>query len=165
MTSYDKTRSLSALGGMPSEDQAHDHAHDHDHSHAHSHEHEHDHALGREAAACCAAPAMAPAAALAASTPTRLVVHIADMDCPAEENMIRSGLKRVPQVQSLGFDLMQRVLTVDHADGARDAVLQALRGLGFQPRMADEAPVAAAPARGYARGVLPCGVEAGKRVF
>ncbi len=142
MTSHDKTRTLSALDGMPSDE------HHHSHDHGHDHSHDHHHASGAEAAAaCCAAPAVASAAALAASTPTRLVVHIADMDCPAEENMIRSGLKRVPQVQSLGFDLMQRVLTVDHADGARDTVLQALRGLGFKPRMADEAPMAAAPAR------------------
>ncbi|WP_247604742.1 heavy metal translocating P-type ATPase [Alcaligenes faecalis] len=128
---------------------SHDHSHDHnhaagDHSHEHSHDHDHSHAEQTAHAhegACCSAPAIGPSVALAASTSTRLVVHIADMDCPAEENMIRSGLKKLDQVQNLGFDLMQRVLTVDHVDGARDKVLGALRGLGFEPRMADEEPV------------------------
>ena len=109
-------------------------SHDHDHSHAEQASHSHE-------GACCSAPAFGPSVTLAASTSTRLVVHIADMDCPAEENMIRSGLKKLDQVQNLGFDLMQRVLTVDHVDGARDKVLGALRGLGFEPRMADEEPV------------------------
>lgn len=125
----------------------HEHSHDHGHAmsdHNHEHDHRHDHAEQAPHAhegACCSAPVLGPSVALAASTSTRLVVHIADMDCPAEENMIRSGLKKLDQVQSLGFDLMQRVLTVDHVEGARDKVLSALRGLGFEPRMADEKPV------------------------
>ncbi|WP_341667069.1 heavy metal translocating P-type ATPase [Alcaligenes sp. SDU_A2] len=143
MTSLDKATAVCPANGGTKDEHIHDHAHDHAHEHAHDHGHVPEQAV----ASCCAAPLAAPALALAASTPTRLVVHIADMDCPAEENMIRSGLKRVPQVSRLGFDLMQRVLTVDHADGARETVLQALRGLGFQPRMAQDAPAPAMPAR------------------
>ncbi len=161
MTSANKTsrfdKGQGAANVRPAE---HDHAHSHDHEHAvgdHSHDHSHEHDQVRpdsqaHEGACCSSPAVGPTVALAASTDTRLVVHIADMDCPAEENMIRSGLKRLDQVQSLGFDLMQRVLTVEHAEGARDKVLNALRGLGFEPRMADEAPVpAASPRQGLVR--------------
>lgn len=152
----------SALGQDTAKTEVHEHAHEHDHvagePHSHDHSHDHDHSQGHdhshqhaESTACCAAPAFAPSVNLASSTSTRLVVRIADMDCPAEENMIRSGLKRLDQVQSLGFDLMQRVLTVDHSEGARDKVLSALRGLGFEPRMADEEPVKPVSAK---QGVL-----------
>ncbi len=41
------------------------------------------------------------------------------MDCPTEERLIRDALGRQPAVESLDFNLMQRLLRVQHRfDGA-----------------------------------------------
>ncbi|EWM45438.1 copper-translocating P-type ATPase [Bordetella holmesii 70147] len=55
------------------------------------------------------------------------------MDCPTEETLIRKKLGGMPQVHALEFNLMQRVLTVVHADGSRDAVIEAISSLGMTP--------------------------------
>jgi Cd2+/Zn2+-exporting ATPase len=49
-------------------------------------------------------------------TLTRL--RIAQMDCPTEEALIRKKLGGMTSVQGLEFNLMQRVLTVVHDNGA-----------------------------------------------
>lgn len=66
-------------------------------------------------------------------TPMRLM----DMDCPTEEALIRKRLEGMNEVQDIEFNLMQRVLTVQHVPDGLDAVLTALRGLGFDPQLPD----------------------------
>ncbi|WP_231701736.1 heavy metal translocating P-type ATPase [Halopseudomonas salegens] len=55
------------------------------------------------------------------------------MDCPTEEKLIRDKLSSLPGVTDLGFNLIQRVLTVRHSESALPAVLAAIRDLGFTP--------------------------------
>lgn len=44
----------------------------------------------------------------------RLRLHIAQMDCPTEEALIRRSLSGLPDVLRLDFDLLNRILTVHH---------------------------------------------------
>ena len=53
------------------------------------------------------------------------------MDCPTEEALIRKKLGGMTSVQGLEFNLMQRVLTVVHDNGALAAVEAAIRDLGM----------------------------------
>ncbi|HUH60855.1 MAG TPA: heavy metal translocating P-type ATPase [Candidimonas sp.] len=82
-------------------------------------------------------------------TPVRTVMRIMQMDCPTEEALIRNKLRPMEGVNGVSFNLMQRLLTVDHAPDARAAVLQAVRSLGFEPELSTsgrplEQPVAVA---------------------
>ena len=74
-------------------------------------------------------------------------IRIEQMDCPTEERLIRDALGRLPGVAGLQFNLLQRVLTVSHDQGALDQVLPAIRGLGFTPQVEEagrkQQPVAA----------------------
>nr|MBP8276160.1 cation-translocating P-type ATPase [Propionivibrio sp.] len=58
-------------------------------------------------------------------------LRIAQMDCPTEEAMIRRKLAGRPDVHSLEFDLMQRVLSVAHAPGVLSGIEAAIRELGM----------------------------------
>ncbi|MBF7729149.1 heavy metal translocating P-type ATPase [Pseudomonas sp. N040] len=58
-------------------------------------------------------------------------LRIEQMDCPTEEQLIRNKLAGMPGIATLQFNLLQRVLTVQHAAGVLPAVLAALGELGF----------------------------------
>jgi Cd2+/Zn2+-exporting ATPase len=58
------------------------------------------------------------------------------MDCPIEETLIRTKLNRMSSVKSMEFNLLQRVLTIVHDPDALDAILEAVRSLGFKPELA-----------------------------
>jgi Zn2+/Cd2+-exporting ATPase len=109
----------------------HGHSHDHDHGEPHAHDHDHD--------ACCSA---APLALVQLAAPetiganVRTAIRIMQMDCPTEEALIRKKLGRMPGVQSLDFNLMQRVLTVVHTPDALGTILASLRSLDFTPELA-----------------------------
>ncbi len=60
-------------------------------------------------------------------------IRIMQMDCPTEEGLLRTRLGAMAGVGHLGFNLMQRVLTVNHAPARLEAVLEAIRALGFSP--------------------------------
>ncbi len=112
----------------------HDHSLRENLSAQHDHEHSHDHGH-----ACCAADSvqestsgdtnLVTAKIPDGSTLTRL--RIAQMDCPTEEALIRKKLGGMTSVQGLEFNLMQRVLTVVHDNGALAAVEAAIRDLGM----------------------------------
>lgn len=162
MPSTTRDLALDTPAGQRTDAHGHDHA-DHEHAgHGHA---AHDHGIP----ACCghdhgqpAAPAATPAwQAGPGQQVTR--VRIGQMDCPTEETLIRKKLAGLPEVHELDFNLMQRVLTVLHADGALDRIDAAIRSLGMTPEpLAADAPAApagaAAPARGWrllaAGGVL-----------
>nr|WP_129527697.1 heavy metal translocating P-type ATPase [Achromobacter agilis] len=55
------------------------------------------------------------------------------MDCPTEETLIRKKLDNMDGVHALDFNLMQRVLTVVHAEGALDRIMAAIRSLDMTP--------------------------------
>lgn len=74
-------------------------------------------------------------------------IRIEQMDCPTEERLIRDALGRLPGVTGLQFNLLQRVLTVSHDEGALAQVVPAIQALGFTPQVEDQVaaqqPVAA----------------------
>ena len=116
--------------------QPHDHGCRDEHAHRHAHdsgqEHKHEHG------ACCGHPGgetETPAKAVdAGPIPDGYVrsrLRIAQMDCPTEEAMIRRKLAGRPDVHSLEFDLMQRVLSVVHAPGVLSGIEAAIRELGM----------------------------------
>ena len=62
------------------------------------------------------------------------VCHIAKMDCPTEEQLIRSRLKGIRGIEELRFNLMERKLTVTHRLEDDGEILDALEGLGMEAR-------------------------------
>lgn len=74
-----------------------------------------------------------------ASTEKTTKLSIAKMDCPTEETLIRNKLGTVAGVADLDFNLMQRTLSVRHADQVLPNVLAALQALGFEAQVMDTA--------------------------
>ncbi|WP_370638963.1 heavy metal translocating P-type ATPase [Achromobacter sp. 77] len=152
---HDEGKSPHATAGHA--DQGHDghHHDDHDHS-APAHQHADaapGHAHGADA--CCdhahGDAVLQPAAAAATLTagPGQLLarLRIGQMDCPTEETLIRKKLDGVDGVHALDFNLMQRILTVVHAEGALDRIVAAIKSLDMTPEpLADGAAAAPAPA-------------------
>ncbi|HEE1292977.1 TPA: heavy metal translocating P-type ATPase [Klebsiella pneumoniae] len=69
-------------------------------------------------------------------------LSIAKMDCPTEETLIRNKLGTVAGVADLDFNLMQRTLSVRHANQVLPDVLVALQALGFEAQVVDTSEVA-----------------------
>ncbi|KGW82067.1 cadmium-translocating P-type ATPase [Burkholderia pseudomallei] len=139
-----------------------DHAHA-PHSHAngdHPHDHDHDHDRDRDrdhdGAACCAPAPVAfaplPGARKAAGGRVRSAFRIMQMDCPTEETLIRKKLGAMSEVAALEFNLMQRMLAVEHVPGAEAGIAAAIRSLGMTPEQAD--------AGASGRGALPAPADA-----
>jgi len=61
------------------------------------------------------------------------------MDCPTEEALIRKRLASLPGIGELGFDLMERRLTVNHTLADERPILGALRDIGMEAGPADQA--------------------------
>ena len=112
------------------------------HSNHSGHTHEKSHAEDD----CCVAPqlsipptvpddlATAKLTAQGMQTPIRIM----QMDCPTEEELLRSKLGGMAGVAGMEFNLMKRVLTVTHEPQAIDAILDAVRSLGFTPEVAKD---------------------------
>ncbi|EKD96803.1 MAG: hypothetical protein ACD_23C01248G0003, partial [uncultured bacterium] len=62
----------------------------------------------------------------------RVSYRIDNMDCPTEEALIRDRLGKVSGVDKLGFNLMQRVLTVDHNLPTLEPIEKALESIGMK---------------------------------
>lgn len=133
MTKYDENRPPALRAG-------HDAAScDRDHRHAPEQAHDHDHGRTGSASACCGGGRASLAAAVPAATEidggVRTAMRIMQMDCPTEEALIRKKLSGMAGVHRIEFNLMQRMLTVDHAVDSLDAITTAIRQLGFQPEL------------------------------
>lgn len=63
---------------------------------------------------------------------------IQQMDCPTEEQIIRNRFKTVDGVDELEFDLVNRVLTVQHSLDTEDTILSALKSVGMGPTAEDD---------------------------
>ena len=129
----------------------HDHGHD-DHGHdgyppahaadCHAHEHENGgHDAHAHDGCCCGhdAPQAVDWSTLAAPSATRAVYRILNMDCPMEEALIRKKLATVPGITGLGFNLMQRVLTVEHELPSTASIEAALKAIDMTPEPLDAA--------------------------
>jgi len=55
------------------------------------------------------------------------------MDCPTEEAVIRNRLSRVKEIHRVEFDLMNRILTVDHTFSSERPIVEALTEVGMKP--------------------------------
>lgn len=66
--------------------------------------------------------------------------HIAGMDCPCEERLIRMTLEGNSAVRRLEFDLGARLLQVTHS-GEATPVTRLLEGLRLQSRLLDTTPL------------------------
>ena len=64
-------------------------------------------------------------------------IHIAQMDCPTEEGLIRQKLGKMKGVGGLQFNLMNRVLTVSYPPGTLPEILAAIRSLDYTPEVID----------------------------
>ncbi|MGF6540434.1 heavy metal translocating P-type ATPase [Paraburkholderia youngii] len=138
---HEHVHGADAGSGHKHEGHDHDDGHDHDHGHSHG--------------ACCASTAFTPTqlrlpASEAVGDDLRTAIRILQMDCPTEEALIRKKLARMPDVRSMDFNLMQRVLTVVHASDALEPVLAALRSLDFTPELASDASAGNASAASIA---------------
>ncbi|WP_280609279.1 heavy metal translocating P-type ATPase [Burkholderia pseudomallei] len=129
-----------------------DHPHDRDRDRDHDHDHDRDH----DGAACCAPAPVAfaplPGARKAAGGRVRSAFRIMQMDCPTEETLIRKKLGAMSEVAALEFNLMQRMLAVEHVPGAEAGIAAAIRSLGMTPEQAD--------AGASGRGALPAPADA-----
>ncbi len=98
--------------------------------------HDHDHAPRS------AAPDLAGVAATA--EPRWSSLRIDAMDCPTEERLIRDALGKVPAIEALEFNLMQRLLRVRHRFDDLEPLQRLIEGLGMRAvPLADDAPVSA----------------------
>ncbi len=119
------------------------HLHSHDHVHEH-HEEEHDD-LGENGDGhhdhrhgdCCGhehgAPQPIDLHALGEASSTRAIYRIVNMDCPMEEALIRKKLSGMKGIKSLEFNLMQRVLTVNHELPSTEPIVAALKAIDMTP--------------------------------
>lgn len=102
-------------------------------SHNHAHDHSHDHDLGD---GCCGhdhAPQPVDLSAIGEASDTRAIYRIMNMDCPMEEALIRKKLAGVSGIRNLEFNLMQRVLTVDHDLPSTEPIVAALKAIDMTP--------------------------------
>lgn len=112
----------------------HDHGHDHDHDHDHQHEH------------IDPAQAASAVAGAAAGELRWTSLRIEAMDCPTEERLLRDALGRVPAVEDLDFNLMQRLLRVQHRFDSIEPLQKLVASLGMQAEpVAENAPAPAQP--------------------
>ena len=70
---------------------------------------------------------------------SRLTYRIENMDCPTEEALIRDRLVKLQGVTGLEFNLMQRVLSVDHTLPSPEPVEKALASIGMKAQRQDVA--------------------------
>ncbi|MDO5538366.1 MAG: heavy metal translocating P-type ATPase, partial [Desulfovibrionaceae bacterium] len=70
---------------------------------------------------------------LGEASDTRAIYRIMNMDCPVEEALIRKKLATVPGITHLEFNLMQRVLTVEHTLPSTRPIEDALNAIDMAP--------------------------------
>jgi Zn2+/Cd2+-exporting ATPase len=67
----------------------------------------------------------------------RVTYRIENMDCPTEEALIRDRLGKEPGVTGLDFNLMQRVLGVQHTLPSTEPIEKALASIGMRAERQD----------------------------
>jgi len=66
------------------------------------------------------------------------VLLITNMCCPTEENLIRIKLSGMPGIAGLDFNMVQRLLTLQHAPEVLPTILAALKLLGLEAQVQEE---------------------------
>lgn len=67
------------------------------------------------------------------SNENQAVYRIRNMDCPTEEALIRKKLATITGITHLEFNLMQRILTVQHQHASLDEIQAALKSIDMDP--------------------------------
>lgn len=104
-----------------------------------SHDHQHDH----HSHSCCgaeAAPAKVQLRPKASSHARLSRFRIDAMDCPTEQTLIQDKLAKLPGIEQLEFNLINRILGVRHTLDGTGQIEQAIASLGMQaePLQADD---------------------------
>jgi Zn2+/Cd2+-exporting ATPase len=135
----------------------------HDHSHklhpVHKHEHGGDSCCASKAApapvhshadACCSSKAAAPALVqLSEKTSADAQLssfRIEAMDCPTEQTLIQNKLGKLPGIQQLEFNLINRVLGVTHNLPDTAPIVDAIKSIGMHAEPLEAGVDAPAPA-------------------
>jgi len=64
----------------------------------------------------------------------RIIVEIRELDCAAEEDVLRRAIGRIEGVSDVAFDVMNQRVTVEHDDRtSTEAILAAIRSVGMTP--------------------------------
>ena len=101
---------------------------------------------------CCGkAAVLTPAGDPGGASAAALDLHIAQMDCPTEEELLRQALGRVSGVDRLEFNLVQRKLRVSHTLADPAPILTAIRAVGMEPILEGGAGRVSAPANSIYR--------------
>ncbi len=83
---------------------------------------------------CCAAQAPSSVAPPDRSRQAnRAIFLIEQMDCPTEEALLRKALGNIAGVNALEFNLMDRILKVEHTLDNLEPITSAITGLGMAP--------------------------------
>ncbi|MEL7938243.1 heavy metal translocating P-type ATPase [Pseudomonas delhiensis] len=80
------------------------------------------------APSCCDAACSTPAEGSVQLS----VFRIEQMDCPTEEGLIRSKLEKIPGVQELQFNLLNRTLGIRHRSLANHILVDAIESVGMR---------------------------------
>lgn len=137
-------------------DQNGEHSHDHHnhgshHRHGHSCKQDHAHDAGHAHEHHAGQSASKQSGSMPPGT-QQFRLHIAAMDCPTEEALIRRVLTPLPQVLGLDFDLLNRILTVHHKEQEVAEIQQKLAAIGMQGQLlAGTATAANAKQQGWWR--------------
>ncbi len=66
--------------------------------------------------------------------PNRTTIEVRELDCAAEEEVLRRALGRMKGVAGVEFDVMNRRMTIEHdARASRDAILAKIKSVGMTP--------------------------------
>ena len=124
----------------PGETCGHDHGGDHVHSHEHGVCCGHDHAVvgGLKSINMTSGP-------INAQSEAESIFSVNGMDCPVEENLIRTKLAGISGVLGLEFNLIQRTLKVRHEPAALPAISDALISLNMDAKLIDAGQINAVP--------------------
>nr|WP_254045800.1 hypothetical protein [Paenalcaligenes hominis] len=87
--------------------------------------------------------------------------YIAQMDCPVEEQLIRSKLETKKGVAQLQFNLMQRRLDVVHTQGLAAEIARDLTRLGMAPQQMNEPQEPTQTASASHRPLIKIGIAVG----
>lgn len=85
------------------------------------------------------------------------VLRIDEMCCTAEEQVIRNRFAKVSEVEALSFDLINRLLTVEHGFESDEPLREIIKSIGMSPEDSCGAGCVA-PKKGLAREDVMLGV-------
>nr|ART35546.1 A14 [uncultured bacterium] len=72
------------------------------------------------------------------ATVAKVQFQIKEMDCPAEEKLIRDRFKGMPEIDALEFNLIGQRLSVTHHSPSIDSIVTALKSLNMTPVVVED---------------------------